>query len=85
MDKYGDAAVFVFKDFHVYFGGAGRPPDQAIVRRIRDLVPVLKRSQRPKNLIFLCPSLVLPNNLQKDLTILDFELPSFADIKKLLE
>ena len=84
-EKHAEAAVFVFKDFHVYFGGAGRPADQTVVRKIRDLVPTLKRSQRPKSVIFLCPSLVLPTDLQKDMTVVDFELPSFAEIRTLLE
>lgn len=85
IEKQSDAAVFVLKDFHIYFGGQGRAPDQQVIRKIRDLVPVLKQSAKPKNVVFLCPSLVLPNDLQKEVTIVDFDLPSFVEIKRVLD
>jgi hypothetical protein len=47
IEKFEDPAVFVLKDFHIYFGGQGRLPDFQVMRKIRDLVPVLKRSPRP--------------------------------------
>jgi SpoVK/Ycf46/Vps4 family AAA+-type ATPase len=83
--QYSEPAVFVFKDFHVYFGSQNRPADTQILRRIRDLVPILKQSHRPRSLIFLAPSLVLPNDLQKDIAVLDFQLPSSKEIHELLK
>lgn len=85
IEKFDEPAVFVLKDFHVYFGGQGRLPDFQVIRRIRDVVPILKQSPRPKNVVFLSPTLVLPNDLQKDVTIVDFDLPSFGEIKKVLD
>ena len=35
-------AVFVFKDFHVYFGVRNRPTEYCIIRKLRDIVPTLK-------------------------------------------
>lgn len=84
IEAYDQPAVFVLKDFHVYFGGAGRAADPQIIRKIRDLVPVLKQSANPKNVIFISPMLVLPTELQKEITIADFELPSFSEIVMLL-
>jgi len=46
---------------------------------------VLKQSANPKNVVFLSPSFVLPNDLQKEVTIIDFDLPVFADIKRVLD
>lgn len=80
VEKSPDPAVFIFKDFHVFFGAGNRPPDAQVIRRVRDLVPVLKASPRPKSVVFVSPSLVLPNDLQKDVTVVDFELPTFEDI-----
>jgi SpoVK/Ycf46/Vps4 family AAA+-type ATPase len=84
IERFQGPAVFVLKDFHVYFGGQGRAPEFQVIRKIRDLIPVLKQSPRPKNVVFLSPSLVLPHDLQKDVTIVDFDLPSLEEIKGVL-
>lgn len=77
-------AVFILKDFHVYFGGSGKAADHQVIRKIRDLVPALKSSPNPKNVIFVSPTLVLPLELQKDVTIVEFDLPTTAEIKEVL-
>ncbi len=85
VEKFEEPAVFVLKDFHIYFGGQGRLPDFQVIRKVRDVVPHLKQSPRPKNVVFLSPTLTLPNDLQKDVTIVDFDLPSFEEIKRVLD
>lgn len=85
IEKFEDPAVFVLKDFHIYFGGQGRLPDFQVIRKIRDVLPLLQESPRPKNVVLLSPSLVLPNDLQKDITVIDFDLPSFEEIKDVLD
>ena len=85
VETFEEPAVFILKDFHIYFGGQGRLPDFEVIRRIRDVVPTLKQSPRPKNVVFLSPTLVLPNDLQKDVTIVDFDLPAFDEIKGVLD
>jgi len=85
IEKCPDPAVFILKDFHIYFGAQGRAVDFQVIRRVRDLVPVLKQSPRPKNVIFVSPTLVLPNDLQKDVTVVDFDLPGFDEIKSVLD
>ncbi len=47
--------------------------DYSLIRKVRDLVTVLKASSNPKSVVFLSPTVVLPNELQKDITILDFD------------
>lgn len=84
IDKCDEPAIFILKDFHVFFGGGCRTPDAQVIRRVRDLVPTLKACPRPKNVIFVSPSLVLPNDLQKDITVVDFDLPSFEEIMGIL-
>jgi ATP-dependent 26S proteasome regulatory subunit len=85
IGKYEHPAIFILKDFHVYFGANNRPANTEVIRKIRDLLPFLKQSPSPKNVIFVSPSLVLPNDLQKDFTIVDFDLPSFSEIKYVLD
>jgi SpoVK/Ycf46/Vps4 family AAA+-type ATPase len=85
IENYQEPAIFILKDFHVYFGVNGRQCDNQLIRKIRDLLPTLKQSPSPKNVIFVSPSLVLPDDLQKDLTIVDFDLPNFSEIKLVLD
>lgn len=84
IEKFEEPALFVLKDFHIYFGGQGRLPDFQVLRKVRDLIPTLKHSPRPKNVVFLSPTLVLPHDLQKDVTIVDFDLPSYEEISEVL-
>ncbi|GAB1807659.1 AAA family ATPase [Priestia megaterium] len=85
IEKYDQPSIFILKDFHIYFGGHGRSPDSQIIRKLRDMVTKIKQSPAPKNIIFISPSLVLPEDLQKDITIVDFNLPTFDEIKDVLD
>ncbi len=46
---------------------------------------MLKGGKVPKNVILLSPRLILPNELQKDITIVDFDLPDYRNIKQSLK
>lgn len=81
IEKYDKNAVFIFYDFHVNFGLRNRQPDYDVIRKLRDLVPILKTSAARKNIIFVAPELVIPDTLQKDITIIDFPLPCLDEIK----
>lgn len=78
-------AVFILKDFHVYFGVGHRPADFEVIRRLRDALPELKFAQSMKNVIFISPSLNIPDDMQKEISIFDFPLPSEAEIREKLE
>lgn len=84
IQKYDKDAIFIFYDLHVNFGCGNRPPNHDLVRKMRDLLPVLKTSQVRKNIIFVAPDLVIPATLQKDITICEFPLPSLEELKKKL-
>lgn len=85
IERCQEPAIFVLKDFHVFFGANNRPPDIQVIRKIRDLLPNLKQSQSPKNVVFVTPVLLLPGDLEKDVTIVEFELPSFEEIRAVLK
>ncbi len=72
-----DQAVFLFKDFHPFLG------DVALVRRLRDLTYALKTSY--KTLVMLSPLLKLPPELEKEITVVDYGLPSLEDLGSLLD
>lgn len=74
-------AVFVMCDFHVLFGVKGRQVDYNVVRRLRDNLSDLKTSKFRKNVIFLASELLIPETMQKEITILDMPLPTLPEIK----
>ncbi|MGK7873194.1 MAG: AAA family ATPase [Xenococcaceae cyanobacterium] len=91
IDAHQEASVFVLKDFHIYLGTRqvavreSLTEPSLIIRKLRDLVPNLTKSNKPKNVVFVSPSLVLPADLEKDITIVDFDLPSFPEIQQKLQ
>ena len=85
VEEYDKPGLFVFLDFHIYFGCSTCGIDPLIIRKVRDVAKVLKQSPQPKNIIFISPTRKLPEELQKDISIVDFDLPSLEDIKNLLD
>jgi len=77
VDRSTEDAIFVFKDFHPMI------QDSVITRRLRDLTVGLKNSG--KTLIILSPILRLPPELEKDITVVDYDLPSYDDLSELLD
>ncbi|MBY0402799.1 MAG: AAA family ATPase [Cyanobacteria bacterium] len=84
IESIPEASIIILKDLHVYFGHGNRPTDTGIVRKLRDLAVVLKSGEKAKSLILVAPSLILPTELQKDVYVLDLELPTFEEIQTLL-
>lgn len=84
IGKYPDPAVFVLKDFHVFFGPDRQSrPDYAVIRKLRDILSNLKMSR--KTVIFLSPRLVLPCDMEKDISVLEFGLPDAGEIEAMLD
>lgn len=83
--KNQEPSIFVLKDFHVYFGEGNAKPDFEVIRRMRDTVDELKNSISPKNIVLISPSVVLPDDLQKDVSIVEFGLPELSEIREVLD
>lgn len=81
--RSNEEAVFLLKDFHIYFGADRQSrPDYAVIRKLRDILPELKASR--KTVVFLSSRLIIPCDMEKEISILDFELPNEEEIKALL-
>jgi SpoVK/Ycf46/Vps4 family AAA+-type ATPase len=79
-----ESAIFVLKDFHPFLDEQrGHPEFTLIVRRLRDVTEELKLSY--KTLIVLSPILRFPVELEKDITVLDYSLPTQRELEKSLE
>ncbi|MFA6028695.1 MAG: AAA family ATPase [Elusimicrobiota bacterium] len=74
--RCAEPALFVLKDFHPCLQSA------PVVRRLRDLIADLKDSR--KNVVLLSPTLTVPVELEKDLTVVDVPLPGADEIRALL-
>jgi len=74
-------AVFIMCDFHVYFGVKGRQVDYNVVRHLRDSIPELKTSKFRKNVVFIASELLIPETMQKEITLVDMPLPTLDEIK----
>jgi ATP-dependent 26S proteasome regulatory subunit len=85
VESFAEPAVFVVHDAHPFFGSEQRPADPRVVRKLRDLVPVLKGSQPPRSVVFVSPTLHLPLELQKDVTVVEFVLPTAEEIRTVLD
>ncbi|MFQ6132483.1 MAG: AAA family ATPase [Armatimonadota bacterium] len=72
-----DSAIFLLKDFHPFL------KEHAVVRKLRDLTDALKRSY--KTLVLLSPVLELPTELQKEITVVDYALPTIEEIGEQLD
>lgn len=79
--KNEENAVFILKDFHVYFGVDHRPIDVDVIRRLRDALPELKYASTMKNVVFISPRLVIPQDMQKEISIFDFPLPGEKELR----
>jgi ATP-dependent 26S proteasome regulatory subunit len=69
--------VFILSDFHPFFDSA------EIVRKLRDLTVFCKGSGR--TLIFVSPITRIPIELEKEITLVDFPLPSKDDLGQILD
>lgn len=77
VEKYPDPALFVFLDFHSYMN------DQTIIRKLRELVSNLKDTY--ETLFILSPVLTVPIELEKELIVIDYDLPTYGEINELLD
>jgi AAA+ superfamily predicted ATPase len=72
-----DSAIFILKDFHPYMN------DPTVIRKLRDLTIALKTSY--KTIVILSPTMKIPHELEKDITVVDFPLPGTQELGTLLD
>ena len=78
-----EEAVYIFKDFHIYFGAdRNTHPDYQVIRKLRDILPDLKASR--KTIVFISPALILPSDMEKEISVLNFDLPDMNELGSVL-
>src|SRR5438876_4407480 len=74
-----EPAIFIFKDFHPFL----TRNNFAIVRKLKEIALHLKNSF--KTIILISPVMEIPTELEKEITVLNYPLPSRDDLNELLE
>jgi len=75
--EFNEPSIFVFKDFHAYM------KETQIVRGLREVVQALRNSY--STVAILSPVVEIPPELEKELTLIDFPLPTREDLATLLQ
>jgi AAA+ superfamily predicted ATPase len=77
VSGYDEPAIFVLKDFHHYLENA------ALLRKLRDLA--LRIGGEGKQIIFLGPRFRVPDDLEKEIQVVDYPPPDLAELSDLLD
>jgi len=74
-----EPAIFIFKDFHPFL----TKNNFAVIRKLKEIALHLKNSF--KTIILVSPTLEIPTELDKEITVLNFPLPNREDLATLLD
>jgi len=74
-----EPAIFVFKDFHPFL----TKNNFAVVRKLKEIALHLKNSF--KTILLVSPMMEIPTELEKEITVLNYPLPSREDLSELLD
>src|SRR5512143_2056223 len=77
IEKLSEPSLVVLKDFHPYLG------DPAVVRALRELAHALKSTFT--TVVLLSPTLVMPPEIEKEVSVVDVPLPTSRDLLQLLK
>jgi len=77
--EHVEPALYVFKDFHPFL----KSQNMSVIRRLREVASSLKNTY--KTIVIVSPMLEIPPELEKDITIVDFDLPRENDFTALLD
>ena len=74
-----EPAIFIFKDFHPFL----TRNNFAVIRKLKEIAIHLKNSF--KTIILVSPTMEIPMELEKEITLLNFPLPTRDDLGALLD
>ncbi|KQN96864.1 AAA family ATPase [Paenibacillus sp. Leaf72] len=71
--------IYILKNFHYYL----EDKNPMIIQLIKDLIPHLKK--KGNQLVFLSPVVTLPIEIEKDITVLEVDMPDIQELDETLE
>lgn len=75
--------LFVFLDFHSFISPT-REMAPRFIRKLRDISNILPISSHQKSLLLLSPVLEIPAELEKEIVVIDFPLPTLQEMDEML-
>lgn len=72
-----ETGFYIFRDLHFILS------EPRLIRKLRDIYQILRSSY--KTAFILSPELVLPNELQKEITVVDIGLPDMDELGKIFD
>lgn len=78
-----EPAIFVFKDFHPFLAKCNKSANAAPIRKLKDIAIHLKNSY--KTIILISPIQEIPEELEKEITVLNHPLPTRDELSALLD
>jgi SpoVK/Ycf46/Vps4 family AAA+-type ATPase len=78
VTKFEDNLICVLRDFHPYM------KDPAVVRKLRDCARNLKESRYNIHLVLLSATYAAPIEIEKELAVVDFDLPERDELEKIV-
>ncbi|MDR2252847.1 MAG: AAA family ATPase [Bifidobacteriaceae bacterium] len=85
MLRQDSPGVYVMLDLHAHLGDDRRAADAVLVRALRDLAAQFQGGAAARALIVVAPAVRIPAELEKDVTLVDFPLPTEHEIGALLD
>lgn len=79
---FKDPGVFILEDFHPFLDDRS-PKSALVIRQLRDLVAPFKGAR--KTVVLLASVLRLPLELEKDITVVDLEMPGEEELAAVLD
>lgn len=77
--------VFVMLDLHAHLGDDRRPADPQLVRALRDVSAAFQSGTSARVLIIVAALRQIPPELEKDISLVDFPMPTEQEIRGLLD
>lgn len=72
-----DDTVYIMKDFHAWV------EEPTVTRAMRDIIPICKATGR--TVIICAPRVIIPVELEKDMTLISLDLPTTEHLGKILD
>lgn len=80
--EYQNSGVFILEDFHFYLDDRAQTAP-LVIRQLRDLVAPFKAAR--KTVVLLSSVLKIPPELEKDLTVVDLDMPGEEELAAVLD
>lgn len=77
-------SIFILCDFHHYMRSSSNNNSYETVRLMRDLLPQLKNGEVRRTIVIVSPTLVIPDEMQKEVSVIEFPLPTESELEAVI-